>query len=91
MQNRKGLWHMLKKLAMLAVFSIPVFLGTVANADEIHLKDGNVLRVKRYQEKDGQVIFNLESNGQLYSMDKALVKEIKRSGKASKKFKEPER
>ena len=76
---------MFRKLAILAVFPILIFLASVAKAEEIHLKDGNILRVAHCEEKDGMVIFNLEGSGQLYSMDMALVEKLKCSRSAPKK------
>ena len=78
---------MFRKLAILAVFPILIFLVSVATADEIHLKDGNILKVESCEEKDGMVIFNLEGSGQLYSMDMALVEKLKCSRSAPKKSK----
>jgi hypothetical protein len=78
---------MFRKPAILAVFPILIFLASVAKADEIQLKDGNVLRVGHCEEKDGMVVFNLEGSGQLYSMDISLVEKLKCSPSAPKKSK----
>ena len=77
---------MFRTLAILAVFPILIFLAPVAKADEIYLKDGNILRVEHCEEKDGMVVFNLKGSGQLYSMDTTLVKKLKCSPSAPKKY-----
>jgi hypothetical protein len=82
---------MLRNRIILTLFSMLFLLVPLARADEIHLKDGNVLRVEKYEEKEDQIIFNLEGGRQLYSMDKSLVKEIRGSGSKPKNFEKASR
>lgn len=70
---------MFRKLTMLVVFSTLICLAFVSRADEIHLKDGRILKVKRCWEKKDKVLFNLEGDGQLYSINKELVTKTKRT------------
>lgn len=76
---------MFRKLTLLSVFALLVLGGTAAKADVLYFKDGRVLRVQRYTEKDGQILFTLEKNGQLYSVDRELIKKITRTRSNSRK------
>ena len=70
---------MFRKLTMLVAFSTLIGLAFVSKADEIHLKDGRVIKVKRCWEKKDKVLFNLEGDAQLYSINKELVTKTKRT------------
>jgi hypothetical protein len=72
-----GYCKMCKRLAIFAVFVAFLFMPTLANTAEIHLKDGRFIKVERCEEKDGEVIFTLQGgDGRLYSVKKELVEEI---------------
>ena len=76
---------MFKKLTVLGIFALLVLGGSAAKADVFYFKDGRVLKVQRYTEKDGQLLFTLEKNGQLYSVEKDLIKKITRTHSSSRK------
>ena len=68
---------MYKKLTIFAVFIAFLSMPVLANAAEIHLKDGRFIKVERVEERDGEVIFTLAGgDGRLYSVQKELVEEI---------------
>jgi hypothetical protein len=67
---------MCRKFKILAMFVILLFGVTIADAAEIHLKDGRFIVVERCWEKDSDVIFKLEGNAQLFSIPKEKVKEV---------------
>jgi hypothetical protein len=67
---------MCKKLKLLIMFAILLFVVTSAYADEIRLTDGRYIEVERCWEKDGEVIFKVKDNGRLFSLKKELVEEI---------------
>lgn len=75
---------MYRKLTIFAVFVAFLSMSSLANAAEIHLKDGRFIKVERCEEKDGEVIFTLEGgDGRLYSVKKELVEEITGKKKTS--------
>ena len=74
---------MFRKLTLFVVFSTLICLASVSRADEIHLKDGRIIKVKRCWEKKDKVLFNLEEDGQLYSINKELVAKTKHTRSTS--------
>ena len=48
----------------------------MANAAEIHLKDGRYIEVERCWEKGSEVVFKLKDSGRLFSVNKELVEKI---------------
>jgi len=74
---------MFRKLTLFVVFSTLICLSSVSRADEIHLKDGRIVKVKRCWEKNDRVLFNLEGSGQLYSINKELVVKTERTRSTS--------
>jgi hypothetical protein len=75
--KRQRKCKMYKKLTIFAVFVVFLSMPVLANATEIHLKDGRFIKVERVEEKDGEVIFTLAGgDGRLYSVKKELVEEI---------------
>jgi len=68
---------MYKKLKIFAVFVAFLSMPALANAAEIHLKDGRFIKAERCEEKNGEVIFTLQGgDGRLYSVKKELVEQI---------------
>ncbi|UCD87220.1 MAG: hypothetical protein JSV01_05520 [Desulfobacterales bacterium] len=67
---------MCKKLVIWAMFAILLLGATIANSGEIRLKDGRFIEIERCWEKDGQVIFKLQADGRLFSLNKELVEEV---------------
>lgn len=67
---------MCKKFKILAVFAVLLCGFTIADAAEIHLKDGRFIVVERCWEKNSDVIFKLEGNSQLFSVPKEGVEKI---------------
>jgi hypothetical protein len=67
---------MCKKLVIWAMFAILLLVPTIAHGAEIRLKDGRFIEVERCWEKDGQVIFKLQAEGRLFSLNKELVDEV---------------
>ena len=67
---------MCKKLLVWAMFAILLLVATITDATEIHLKDGRFIEVERCWEKDNQIIFKLEVDGKLYTLNKELVEEV---------------
>ena len=74
---------MLKRLRKLALL-LPclLFLASGVSADEIHLKDGRIIHAQKTWEQAGEIHFKLQEQGRLFSVQKGLVKEIKRTRKA---------
>ena len=74
---------MLKRLRKLALL-LPCFLFLAAGvqADEIHLKDGRIIHANKAWEQEGEIQFKLQEQGRLFRVQKGLVKEVKRTGKA---------
>ena len=73
-----------KKLKIFALFVAFLSMPALANAAEIYLHDGNFIQVERCEEKGGEIVFTLKGgDGKLYSVKKALVKEITGKKKTS--------
>lgn len=67
---------MYNKLSVLAMIAVLLLTVTTASAGEIRLNDGRYIEVEHCWEKDGEVIFKVQGNGRLFSLNKELVKEI---------------
>jgi hypothetical protein len=81
---------MFKSSKVMIMFAILLFAVTSAYADEIHLTDGRYIEAESCWEKDGEVIFKLEDDGKLYTLNKELVEEVVEQ-KNDQSAKQPER